>query len=151
MEFRFPNCPFTPLLVRVSSEKESSGLWQLAHDMVKSDDKMGSKNNFLPNAIPSSLTGLLASNGMARQSVGFGNTWGVGLKTKLSSDSFLHEKTIKMLNKMISKKNEMPLLPILKRIFKEIHDSISIVELHLIFAIITIVFGKMDGISCAIK
>ena len=58
--FLFPELPATPILKGCWSVKDFCGLWQEAQDCVSSPDKTGSKNNFLPSAMPSIVSRLFA-------------------------------------------------------------------------------------------
>jgi hypothetical protein len=46
--FRLATLPNTPKLNAMVSAKARAGLWQLAHEIVESNDNIGSKNNFFP-------------------------------------------------------------------------------------------------------
>ena len=62
---RLPGKPSTPILLNLASEKLLAVIWQLEQEMLESLDKIGSKNNFFPNATPSTVIGLLVLAGSA--------------------------------------------------------------------------------------
>src|SRR5438034_11795979 len=52
-----------PLAVGSPSDHPNSGLWQLAHDRLRSDERRGSKNSCLPSSMRAALGWLSAGEG----------------------------------------------------------------------------------------
>ena len=67
--------PSTPSLNLSESVKAFSGAWQSTHANVLSKDKIGSKNNFFPKAMPSTVCGL--SIGITGANMLSSNTFGI--------------------------------------------------------------------------
>ena len=111
IEFLFPKEPLMPSLNLSVSEKAFFGEWQSAQACELSPDKIGSKNNFFPKAIPSTVCGLsigvIGANIFSLNSGGV--SIGLGVGTYFSVVSFEHENQIKTKNK---KKNEVVVPPV---------------------------------------
>src|SRR6185436_3358530 len=53
-----------PIETRLPSEKPVFGSWHVAHEIVRSSDRAGSKNRSRPSAMVSAVGGLSSGNGM---------------------------------------------------------------------------------------